>query len=136
MRVVIAALVAVSLAIFPIATAPAAGIGIDGGRHGLAGLEHHDNAAAGLDDFHHGKVGASHACDAGEPAASSPAGDPAADAQCAAVCCGGMACHFFQVSSVPPISAPPAEPSGLAVPGEEQLAGTVPDQLDRPPRTV
>lgn len=131
---VIAALVAVSMAIFPIGMGPAAGL--VGGQHGFAGAGHHDVAVAGVQDHHPGKADASQACDADEAEALGAAGESAPDAQSAAFCCGGTACHFFQLSSVPPVLTPPTRPLALAAAGEEQLAGTVPDQLDRPPRTV
>lgn len=138
MRAIIAALVAVSMAIFPISMAPAAVPG--GGHHGVPGVGHHGPSGAGVHDHDHGRVVASVACDvdgAGVMAdrqACHP--DAGSDGQSAAFCCGGLACHFFHVSAAPALSAPAAKPLSLAALGEEQVASALSDRLDRPPRSV
>lgn len=141
MRAILAALVAVSMAIFPISMGPTAALA--GVHHGVAAGAHHGAAAA---DAHHDdhadgdhRADASLACEAGSGVTGDAPpchGDAGSDGQAGAYCCGGVACHFFQISAAPVLFAPPLNPSSLALSGDAQIAGVASGRIDRPPRTV
>jgi hypothetical protein len=133
MGTIIVALLAFTMAIFPISMPRAAASTVH--VHAAQAAKHaHDDSA----HSHHGKdarlgapchhgLGAAPGCDRH---------DGASHGQDGSNCCGGMGCHSFQVSAAPIISSPVASPTPLAIAGDEQVAGIVAGRLDRPPRTV
>jgi len=135
MGTIITALLAITMAIFPISMPRAAAS--TGHAHAAATAPHaHKVHDAKPHADHHHAVQASAICDdatagAGcehHPKSSYDQGDP--------TCCGGMGCHSFQVSTAPIVSSPAVAPIPLAVAGDEQVAGLVIGRLDRPPRTI
>jgi hypothetical protein len=141
MRAIIAVILAVSMAIFPIAMPQAAAM--TGGHHRAAATahdHHHDASSATVSHNDHGNFGASRDC------VNDRVGESHHGASCQqhaetngsgdASCCGTIACHAFQLTASPAVCMPVAVSSPLAVPGEEQVTGDFYGRIDRPPRTV
>jgi hypothetical protein len=125
----IVAILAVALAIFPIA---GAGAGSPGGHHAqLVTTAHPDHNSGTAPDAGFVESGAeSHDC-----ASSANANDH--DKQHATSgCCGMGACHALAFVTSPIVASPAFFRSSLALCGDEQVRGEPSAPLDRPPRTV
>jgi hypothetical protein len=142
MRAIIAVILAVSLAIFPIAMPQAAVMA--GGHHGAATAtvhdhHHHDASSATVTHHDHGNVHASfdcmndHVSDRHHGASCHHA---ETDSSSDAFCCGNIACHAFQLTASPIVYVPSRSSSGPVVSGEEQIPGDFVGRIDRPPRTI
>jgi len=122
---VLALMLAVCLAVFPIAMPRAMAVA----GHGHAVAAHHPQAA---------EAGDEHACASAEIDVADrhqhPSHDP--DGRDGPPCCGTMACHALQASSVPALGAPPTTIRVVHVTRDQQIAGVLSGRLDRPPRTV
>jgi hypothetical protein len=117
---IIAVLLAITMAIFPISMPRAAAPGVHG--HALT-LETHTHDGVGLSCDH----GASVTCGDHE-SANHDADSPS--------CCGMTVCHAFQISAAPDVLTPCMRVTSVSVSGDEQVGGITPGGLDRPPRTV
>jgi hypothetical protein len=139
MRVIIAVILAISMAIFPIAMPQTAAM--TGGHHGAAAATAHDHDHDASSATHH-----DHDLDALLDCVNDRVGDSHHGASCHqqagvdgsgdAFCCGSIACHAFQLTASPTVYVPLAVSSGLALSGEEQVTGDFFGRIDRPPRTV
>lgn len=129
MRSVVAALLAVSMAIFPISIPQAAAVG-------SPEVGHHHAATA---EAPHGRAHASVDCKNvsvdGVTIAGECSPQQRADYATGQDCCN-MVCHFFQLSAAPAVAVPVGALVTLAMVGDEQVSGPSPSRLDRPPRTV
>jgi len=129
---IVAALLAITMAIFPVGMPQAAAstghshAALAAGHSHAGGSAPHHDEAAGLQAVCHSSAVQSD-CDR-NPADPHDHGD--------ANCCGGLGCHSFQVSSAPIISSPITSRILIAVAGDEQVSGIAPGRLDRPPRTM
>ncbi|WP_046867842.1 hypothetical protein [Microvirga massiliensis] len=120
---VIAVLLAITMAIFPISMPRAA---MPGGHHHAAALEGDHGTADGVSAMHH------HVSDDGDcrdhfGGLHDGSGAP---------CCGMGACHAFEMAVAPDVSSPVTAAVPLAIVADGQVDGTIPGRLDRPPRTV
>ncbi len=133
MGTIIVALLAFTMAIFPVSM-PRAAASAGQVRTALAAGHAHDASA----HSHHGKdAWLTAACHHGlEAALGCDRHDGASHGHDDSNCCGGLSCHSFQVSAAPIVSLTVASPTPLAIAGDEQVAGIVAGRLDRPPRTV
>jgi ABC-type nickel/cobalt efflux system permease component RcnA len=133
MGTLIVALLAITMAIFPISMPRAAASA--GHQHAVvagAGHEHvHDHAT--VDRAHDHADAASHA-----DVVSSASGDHDQDSHdCTGpVCCSMGTCHAFQDTAFPILSSPAVSHLPVAMPGDEQVGGITTGSLDKPPRTV
>ena len=118
---IIAVLLAITMAIFPISMPRAAVLGGHGHAATLDASHSHDEASV---PHHHG---ASVTCGA-HGSSHHDAGSPG--------CCGMTVCHAFQVSAAPDVLSPIVRTTSVAVSQDEQVEGVTPGGLDRPPRTV
>ena len=126
-RAIIAALLAVSMAIFPISMPQAA---MKASHHGAqAAHSHvHDHAAAqACLEGDSGVIG-------GDRSACHE--HPDADGKGDTLCCGSIVCHVFQVSVAADLYTPIARSISLAVAVEEQVPSAFIGRIERPPRTV
>jgi hypothetical protein len=118
---IIAVLLAITMAIFPISMPRAAALGghdhaaVLEGDHGAAAEAVHHDVSTGDDCLDHS--GGSH----------DGSGLP---------CCGMGACHAFEMTVAPDVHSPVTSAVPLAIIGDEQVASVTPGRLDRPPRTV
>ncbi|QFU16548.1 hypothetical protein [Microvirga thermotolerans] len=132
MGTIIVALLAITMAIFPISVPQAAASA--GHRHAAvtsAGPTH-DHAAIGGEHGHAGGA-ASH----DDTVSSASADRPQGGQDCAGpVCCSMGTCHAVQDTALPILHSPAGSRLPIAMPGDEQVAGIVVGRLDRPPRTV
>lgn len=129
----IVALLAFTMAIFPISM-PQAAVSAGHQHAGVAGAGHkhvHDHAA--VDGTHDHADVASHA-----DAVSSASGDHERGSQdCSGpVCCSMGTCHAFQDTAFPILFSPAASNFPVAMPTDEQVGGITRGGLDKPPRTV
>jgi hypothetical protein len=134
MESIIAVLLAITMAVFPITmphTAAMPGVGhhpvIDVQSDGAPASDHEH-----LDRHDHAEAVGS--CD---PASASTSG--AHESSCegsTSACCGIGMCHAFQVSAAPLVDGPDLSAVTMVPPGDEQVDGTLSGRLDRPPRTV
>jgi hypothetical protein len=118
---IIAVLLAITMAIFPISVGQAAAV--KGSEHVVALDAHHplDEALATPDGIVAGTCSDHHT---GNHDGTSPG------------CCGIGICHAFQVSAAPAVYSPHRSAVLMALAGDEQVDGIVSGRLDRPPRTV
>jgi hypothetical protein len=125
----IVAILAVALAIFPIA---GAGAGSPRDHHAqLATTVHHDhNSGTALDAGFVESDAEPHNC------ASSANGNEHGKQHPTSGCCGMGACHALAFVSSPIVASPTSFRSSLALRGDEQVRGQPSAPLDRPPRTV
>jgi hypothetical protein len=129
MGTIIVALLAFTMAIFPIAVPQAAAS--TGHPHAATAGTGHTHAV--LDGEHdHAHATASHGTDL---SASADHGQGAHDCS-GPVCCSMGTCHAFQASVLPDLSSPAASTIPVALPGDEQVEGITAGGLDKPPRTV
>ena len=129
MGTIIVALLAFTMAIFPISGPQAAASA--GHPHAATVGAGHTHAAFDGDHEHPGEVGP-HGADLGAAA------DHGQDSQdCSGpVCCSMGTCHAFQASALPDLLSPAVSAMPVALPGDEQVDGITAGGLDRPPRTV
>ncbi|MBM6595383.1 hypothetical protein [Microvirga pudoricolor] len=130
MGTIIVALLAFTMAIFPISVPQAAAsaghqhaamVGVAHEHGGVDGdHEHADELASSLD----ATLDASADHDEGSQDCSGP------------VCCSMGTCHAFQAGVAPDVHSPTTSQTPPAMPGDEQIAGITVGGLDRPPRTV
>ena len=128
MRAIVVLLLAISLAIFPVAMPHAT---VSGSHHGASAVHEHEHRAGNT----------SAACENEAsfeelPMASVCNGQFGTSDRAAASCCGTVACHAFQVSAAPMLYVPFARPLARALPEEQQVTGLFSGRLERPPRTV
>jgi hypothetical protein len=118
---IIAVLLAITMAIFPISVGQAAAV--KGSEHAVALDAHHthdealvtcDSSVAATCSDHH----------TGNHDGTSPG------------CCGIGVCHAFQASAAPAVYSPHRSAVLMALTRDEQVDGIVSGRLDRPPRTV
>jgi hypothetical protein len=132
---IIAVLLAITMAIFPISMPRAAAFGEHG--HGAAVEIVHENVAVAADHHadHHDHADMVASCD---PAAVGVCGQPEPSSHdgTSAACCGIGFCHAFQPSAAPPLFAPYLSAAPMALARDEQVEGAFAGCLDRPPRTV
>jgi hypothetical protein len=134
MSLIMAALLAITMAIVPIATSRAAAPGVlpavavsstsqmpGSHEHAAQGHGHGDASLA------HGVAVAQPDCDGHEPASHHADG---------ADCCSMGACHALQVSLIAGVFSPARTATALGAVGDEQVGGIVVGQLDRPPRSL
>jgi hypothetical protein len=129
MGVIISALLAFSMVIFPIAMPRAAVPGAQrtiamsdqGHVHGNSGHAH-DEASLTC-----GQLADHHGCGDHDPGSHDANGID---------CCGMGACHAFQISAAPDLQSPLLLATPVGTFGDEQVEGFIPAGLDRPPRTV
>jgi hypothetical protein len=118
---IIAVVLAITMAIFPISMPRAA---VPSGHHHGAmhsGHGHHDHAAMPTCDHRtvaHDETGDQSSHDAGGQ-----------------VCCSMGACHAFQVGTVPALHVPSPEAISVAANGDEQVNDVISSRLDRPPKS-
>lgn len=133
MGTIIVALLAITMAIFPISVPQAAAsAGHPHARVADAGHKHvHEHAA--VDGPHgHADVASHH-----DVMASAFGDHDQGSHDCAGpVCCSMGTCHAFQASVLPDLSSPAASTIPVALPGDEQVEGITAGGLDKPPRTV
>jgi hypothetical protein len=117
----IAVLLAVTMAIFPISIPRAAALS----GHGHAaefGTHTHDEAGISRDHESPAPCGDHHG--SGKHDVGSPG------------CCGMGVCHAFQVSAAPDLLSPQVTAASIVLSADEQVRGVTPGSLDRPPRTI
>ena len=130
MGTIIVALLAITMAIFPISM-PQAAVSM-GPEHTVTaeiGYEHatfdgaheHANVMASCDDV------VVSGCSDHDPGSHDPAGPS---------CCGMGICHAFQLSVTPALTSPALSFAPIAIAGDEQVVSVVSGRIDRPPRTV
>lgn len=132
MATIIVALLAITMAVFPISVLPAAAPA--GHQHAAGTVGHgHGHEHAGMDGSHrHADVASS-----GHTALADFGGHDGNSDDCTGpVCCSMGTCHAIQVSALPGLYSPTASQAAMAVTGDEQVGGIVTGGLDRPPRTV
>jgi hypothetical protein len=121
-RTIVAALIAVCVAIFPIAMPRAAALTDVGGMSVSHQAAAHSDEHAVLGEHseaaHHEHASHGHS-DGNESS-----------------CCGTTACHAFQVSAGPSVSALRRLIGPIRIACDQQVAEALPGRLDRPPRTV
>jgi hypothetical protein len=129
MGILIVALLAFTMAIFPISVPQAAASA--GHRHpAMTGTGH---AHAALDGEHdHAHATASHGTDLGAAADH----DQGPNDCSGPVCCSMGTCHAFQAIALPDLVSPAASIVPVALPGDEQVDGITAGGVDKPPRTV
>jgi uncharacterized protein involved in copper resistance len=126
MRTVLAVLLAVCMAVFPVAIRQAVastGHSHAPGTHAheaLDGTAHADVSAPHEDDTLEHEHAASHGQDEGSSSS----------------CCGTTTCHAFQVSSSPALGARLPLIGVVQVACDHQVPSVFPGRLDRPPRTA
>jgi hypothetical protein len=124
----IVVVLAVALAIFPIA---GAGAGSPAGHHAqLAMAGHHDHIGTAPDAGFTETSAEAHDC------ASSTKGKEHSKEHPTSCCCGMGACHALAFVSSPIVASPAFFRSSVALRGDEQVRGQPSAPLDRPPRTV
>lgn len=134
----IAALLTLIVAIFPISGVGAAAVTVHGHNHSHSHshpASHHDHDAHEHAAQDHGAAAEQHAV-RGVHAASHDPG-PAGEARdwCGSVCCS-FSCHFYAAESAPGITVLPVMTAILHVKGDEQVGGGLQQRIDRPPRRV
>ncbi|WP_114946370.1 hypothetical protein [Microvirga calopogonii] len=134
MATIIVALLAITMAIFPISVPQAAAAA--GHRHAAAvsssdGHSHEHRVGGGEHEHVHRPA-------SGDEVTSSASADHDQGSQgCAGpICCSMGTCHAFQDTALPVLDSPAASRLPIAVPGDEQVGGITAGGLDRPPRTV
>jgi hypothetical protein len=121
MDAIIAGLLALTMAIFPISMPRAAAS--NGPEHSFTLDTHHT----------HDDVLAS--CDQAFAIVCGDHGSGNHDSS-GSNCCGVGVCHAFEVSAAPDVHWPYATAAPMAIAGDEQVEGVNSGRLDRPPRTV
>jgi hypothetical protein len=132
---IIAVLLAITMAIFPISMPRAAAFGEHG--HAAAVEIVHEDVAVAADHHanHHDHADMVASCDlaavgvCGQPESNSHDGATSA-------CCGIGFCHAFQPSVAPPVFSPYLSAVPMSLARDEQVEGAFLGRLDRPPRTV
>lgn len=130
MRTIIAALLAVCMAIFPIAMPQAAALA--GHSHQAVPVDHtHEKLNLEQASVHceDAAVGVTSANEHGTASGDHDGGDGSS-------CCGTTACHPFQVISTLTIGARLPVIGVVQVTRDHQVSGVFSGRLDRPPRTV
>jgi hypothetical protein len=129
MGTIIVALLAFTMAIFPISVPQAAASA--GHPHAAAVGVGHTHATFDEDHEHPDEVG-SHGTDLGAAADH----DQGPHDCSGPVCCSMGTCHAFQAIALPDLFSPAASVVPVALPGDEQVDGITAGGLDKPPRTV
>jgi len=120
---IIAVLLAITMAIFPISVPHAAVSGVH--NHAAAhGHDHQEHAVEASVSCDHQVVEGQHSEHEGTP-------DGAGSS-----CCSIGGCHAVHVSLVAGLPSPAVAPLPSAISGDEQVDGVISGRLDRPPRTV
>ncbi|WP_201860746.1 hypothetical protein [Microvirga soli] len=130
MGTIIVALLAITMAIFPISGPQAAAQAAH--RHAAVADTVHGHAAS-EGDHEHADVTAS--CDASAWNVSADS-HPDTQACVGLICCSMGACHAFQVSAAPSLYSPAVSEASTALACDEQVEEITIGGLDRPPRTV
>lgn len=122
----IAVLLALSMAIFPITMVRAAAMG--GHSHGATTQADHG-------DHHHptsleADCAPVSAVDSGCTSSEDPSHTSGPS------CCGMGACHAFQLSAAPEVFTPVRSVQIVHMSGDQQVSGAFSVRIDRPPRTV
>lgn len=125
-----AALLAVCMAVFPIAMPQASAV---------AGHSHTETSV--VHDHDHSSVAAAAIPAPDDEVSSAVAGHhehashegPSSDGK---TCCGTMTCHVFQVSHAPALATRLPLTGVVQVTCDQQVTKAAPGRLDRPPRTV
>ncbi|RDI57207.1 hypothetical protein [Microvirga subterranea] len=126
----IVALLAFTMAIFPISVPQAAAS--TGHPHATATAAGHTHAAFDGDHGHVHEPASSH-----EIAVDASADHGQGSHDCSGpVCCSMGTCHAFQAIALPDLFSPAASIVPVAFPGDEQVDGVTAGGLDKPPRTV
>ncbi|WP_262029846.1 hypothetical protein [Microvirga sp. Mcv34] len=130
MGTIIVALLAITMAIFPISGPQAAAQAAH--RHAAAAADVHEHADS-EGDHEHADTTAS--CDA---SAWTVAADTNPDTQdCVGlICCSMGACHAFQASVAPSLYSPAVSEASTVLARDEQVEEITVGGLDRPPRTI
>ena len=122
-RTVFAALLAVCMAVFPVAMPQAAAL--TGHAHGSASHTHDGPTDTDVSALHeHDTVEHEHA--------ASHHGDE----EGGSACCGSTACHAFQISSLPALGVRLSLIDVVQVACDHQVPSIPSGRLDRPPRTT
>lgn len=130
MGTIIVALLAITMAIFPISVPQAAA----SAGHWHAATADAGHAHAVLEGEHeHAHETASHGTDLSGGSVDRDQGPHDCSGP---VCCSMGTCHAFQASMLPDLSSPAASTIPVALPGDEQVEGITTGGLDKPPRTV
>ena len=134
MGTIIVALLAFTMAIFPISVPQAAASAAH--QHALVASDGHKHAHEHIVDggHEHADVLASSSDDATLSASSDH--DQGSQDCTGVVCCSMGVCHAFQVSENPSLSSPAGALIPMAMAGDEQVGGITAGSLDKPPRTV
>lgn len=140
---ILALVLAVAMAVFPITMPRAAALG-GMGLGGTLEASHHVHAPPAATDREH-RVGHTYRKRTADAAAapslqadgvsSSLDSEPGCEGTTSG-CCGLSTCHAFQGSSAPLFHSPHRSASALAVAGDEQADGIAPGRRERPPRSV
>ena len=130
MGTIIVALLAITMAIFPISVPQAAAWA--GHQHAAMAGPGHEHAAVDGDHEHAVELTSSHDVTLGDSTdhhqGSKECSGP--------VCCSMATCHAFQESAAPSVYSPTVSQAAMALAGDEQVGGITTGGLDRPPRTV
>ena len=137
MRLIMAAVVAFCVAIFPIAMPR-----VMGHAHASTPSAQHihaDHIHADADHVHTAAVEHRHAdthvCEAAGPRSNECSSPDSALPSSGEQSCCGVACHLFNLSTAAAVCIPTSAPVSVGVPGDEQVSETLSSRLDRPPRT-
>ena len=125
-RPILAALLALSLAIFPISGM---------GSAVLASHAHHHHGAATAHTHDHATVADHDGADELASAADDCAGHEASHGK-ETGCCGMGACHAFTVAALVGFTYSALPMGSIANRGDEQVRGELSARIERPPRTV
>ena len=129
---IMALLLAVTMAIFPISMLRAAAPGVH--EHPVtlsADLEH--LPTSGSEHASQTEVGS---CDVPPVLADCGSHGPGSHDTSSPSCCGMGACHVFQVTLGADMHSPVLSSAPVGIPGDEQVVGVISGGIDRPPRSV
>jgi hypothetical protein len=125
----IVALLAFTMAIFPISVPQAAASA--GHQHSVMVDAGHEHATIDGDHEHADGLGSSH-----DTASGASADHHQGSQDCSGpVCCSMGTCHAFQASAPPGLYSPAVSAVSMMMAGDEQVGGITVSGLDRPPRT-
>jgi hypothetical protein len=130
MSTIIVALLAITMAIFPISVPQAAAS--TGYQHAVMVGAGHQHSAVDGDHEHVDEMAPS--ANADLSASDNHHQNP--DDCSGPVCCSMSTCHAFQEAAAPTVYSPTITEAPMAMAGDEQVGGITTGGLDRPPRTV
>jgi hypothetical protein len=136
MSPIIAVLLAITMAVFPISMPRAAAFGQHG--HAQTAKVVQDEAASAADHQNAGDHGHADTVASCDPAVLGGCSEPQPSSHdgTTPACCGAGMCHAFEVSAAPAVFSPHLSPGPTVQTGDEQVDEAVSGRLDRPPRTV